>query len=171
MNFVIFTALFIFLHSVTAYQFELLMVNYGTDLNYVPITKHKEYNELYAGNNTKVDHLGDIVRFTLNNDGTLQNETGTKVSIIDTDGYPRSGLTLDTEKEPSYGFSISDGRLAYQGKTAFASCPFFGRNKLENYLSTDIDCLEGVIISLRAVEDIHTATTSIPSPTPLPTFT
>lgn len=151
-------------------QFELLIVNYGSDLNYVPITKHKEYNELYAGNNTTVDPLGDIVRFTLNDDGTLQNEVGVKVSVVPGDEYYAPfGLSLDKDKDPTDGFSISDGRLAYQGNTGFSACPFFVRNKYENYLSTNLDCSAGTIISLRAVEDIHTATTSTPSPTLLPT--
>lgn len=151
-------------------QFELLIVNYGSDLNYVPITKHKEYNELYAGNNTTVDPLGDIVRFTLKDDGTLENEVGVKVSIVPGDEYYAPfGLSLDKDKDPTKGFSISDGRLAYQGNTGFSACPFFVRNKYENYLSTDLKCSAGTVISLRVVDDIHTATTSTPSPTLLPT--
>lgn len=162
-------ALFVFMSVAHTYrQFELLIVNYGSDINYVPITKHKEHNELYAGNSTFVDPLGDIVRFTLNDDGTLQNEVGVKVSVIDSDDYPQFGLTLDKDNEPTHGFSISDGRLTYHGKTGFSACPFFARNKYENYLSIDLKCSAGTIISLRAVEDIHTATTSTPSPTLLP---
>jgi len=55
-------ALSVFICSaLTSEQFELHILSNVPKLNNVPITKHKEYNELHAGKSTTVDPLGDIV--------------------------------------------------------------------------------------------------------------
>lgn len=162
-------ALCVFICSaLTSKPFELRMVAHDPELDNVLITKHKEYNELYAGNSTAVDPLGDIVRFTVNDDGTLQNEAGVKVSVLSSDDFPAFGLSLDKDKYPAYGFSIRDEILYYKDTKAFSSCPFFVRNKYENYLSTDLNCPAGTTIALGVVK-CYSSTTSTTTPTLLPT--
>lgn len=154
--------------SSAAKLFDLLISSYGTSIHYQPITKHPERDQLVAGCDRNMDKdCGEPVRFTLNDDGSLQNKDGIKVSIS-TDQSHKSVLQLAEHRTPTFGFSIVDGSLRLN-KTPFVACPDFLYNKYENYLSIDKTCSAAELIGLLAVGDIHTATTSTPSPTILPT--